>query len=45
MFATSTHSYAMMNAPESVKQHARYLAPSNDDLGVVRVLREIGIAF
>ena len=41
MFATSTHSYAMMNAPESVKQHARYLAPSNDDLGVVRVLREI----
>lgn len=45
MFATSAHSYAMMNAPQSVKQHVRYVAPSNDDLGVVRVLRERGLAF
>lgn len=42
MFATSTHRYAMMNAPQSVKQHARFAAPGNDELGVVSVLRERG---
>lgn len=40
MFATSTHSYAMMNAPQSVKQHARSVAPGNDEMGVVWMLRE-----
>lgn len=41
MFATSTHSYAMMNAPQSVKQHARSVAPGNDESGVVWVLMEV----
>lgn len=45
MFATSTHSYAMMNAPQSVKLHARSVAPGNDEMGVVWVLRERGLAF
>jgi len=35
-----TESYAMDNALESIKAIAKYVAPSNDDNGVVRVIKE-----
>jgi hydroxymethylpyrimidine pyrophosphatase-like HAD family hydrolase len=33
----------MMNAPESVKQQASLIAPSNDDEGVAWALKALGI--
>lgn len=35
------HSYAMANAPEDVKNAAKYLCPSNEENGVLTVLEEI----
>lgn len=34
-------SYAMENAHEELKKYAKYIAPSNDDEGVVQVLKKI----
>ena len=35
-----TESYAMENALDSIKAAAKHVAPSNDDNGVVRVIKE-----
>jgi hydroxymethylpyrimidine pyrophosphatase-like HAD family hydrolase len=43
MFACSAVSVAMMNAPESVKQQASLIAPSNDDEGVAWALKALGV--
>ena len=40
LFQESYHSYAMENAPEDVKKHARFRAKSNLDLGVISVIKE-----
>lgn len=40
MLNMSYHSYAMDNAPLGVKQHARFIARSNNDDGVIRVIKE-----
>ncbi len=41
MLQASYHAYAMENAHEKVKEHARFIAPSNDDNGVLVVLEEL----
>ena len=41
LFKYSTYSYAMDNADDIVKEHANYLAPSNNDEAVVTILREM----
>jgi len=33
------HSYVMENAPEGVKKHGRFIAKSNDENGVIRVIK------
>ncbi|MFL0249039.1 Cof-type HAD-IIB family hydrolase [Clostridium neuense] len=33
------HSYVMENAPDGVKKHGRFIARSNDDNGVLRVIK------
>jgi Cof subfamily protein (haloacid dehalogenase superfamily) len=38
MFKTAHYSYAMENAPEDVKRHAKFIAKSNNDDGVYNVL-------
>ena len=35
-----THSYAMENAHPQLKAIARYIAPTNDENGVIAVIRE-----
>lgn len=40
MLLAVTESYAMDNALDSIKQIAKHVAPSNDDNGVVRVIKE-----
>lgn len=40
MLQEAYHSYAMMNAPEGVKKHSRFLAKTNDEDGVMRVIKE-----
>lgn len=40
MLEAVTESYAMENALDSIRAAAKYVAPSNDDNGVVRVIRE-----
>lgn len=40
MLALAKYSYAMANATKEVKKRARYLAPSNNDKGVLRVLQK-----
>ncbi|CAM2933532.1 Cof-type HAD-IIB family hydrolase [Vibrio mytili] len=40
MLQVSEHSYAVANAHEKIKQVARFSAPSNQDSGVLTVLRE-----
>ena len=40
MLQAVTESYAMANALESIKATAKYIAPSNDENGVVRVIKE-----
>lgn len=40
MFAACGESYAMANGHEDVKKVAKYIAPSNEDNGVMRVIRE-----
>ena len=41
MFKYAFHSYAMGNAGDSVKKYASKVAPSNNKLGVVCVLKEL----
>lgn len=41
MLKASYHSYAMENAHEGVKQHARFRAPSNRDAGVFQVIKTL----
>ena len=40
MLQSVTESYAMDNALDSIKAAAKHIAPSNDDNGVMRVIRE-----
>ena len=40
MLALTPHSYAMANAAKSVQQAATYLAPSNNDEGVLTILEQ-----
>ena len=40
LLASVTESYAMDNALPEIKAIAKYIAPSNDDSGVVRVIKE-----
>ncbi len=41
MFQEAYYSYAMENAPEEVKKHARFVAKSNRDNGVVEKIKEM----
>ncbi|WP_040213360.1 Cof-type HAD-IIB family hydrolase [Clostridium polynesiense] len=40
MFEEAYYSYAMENAPEEVKKHARFLAGKNSDNGVIEIIKE-----
>jgi FMN hydrolase / 5-amino-6-(5-phospho-D-ribitylamino)uracil phosphatase len=40
MLKMAKHSYAMENAPENVKQNAKFIAPSNEDQGVLTILEQ-----
>ncbi len=40
LISSCTESYAMDNAVPSIKEAAKYLAPSNDDAGVLQVLKD-----
>lgn len=40
MLQEAYHSYAMMNAPEGVKKYSRFLAKTNDEDGVIEVIKE-----
>lgn len=40
MFKAAYYSYAMKNAPEDVKKHANFIAESNNDNGVYKVIHE-----
>lgn len=41
MFAKADYSYAMGQASDAVKQHARFVAPPNTENGVVRTICEV----
>lgn len=41
MFEKSYYSFAMQNSSEQIKRYAKYLAPSNNDNGVIRILLNI----
>jgi Cof subfamily protein (haloacid dehalogenase superfamily) len=41
MLQNAHHSYAMNNAPEGVKKHARYIAKSNKEHGVLDTIKKI----
>lgn len=41
MLKAAHYSYAMENAPDGVKMHARYIAKSNIENGVIRAIREV----
>lgn len=40
MLQNAKYSFAMQNAHPSVKEAANYLAPSNDDFGVIKIIKE-----
>lgn len=40
MFEVAHYSYAMKNAPDDVKNHAKFIANSNDEDGVYKVIKE-----
>ena len=40
MMLEATHSYAMKNAHEELKKIAKYEAPSNNENGVVEVIKK-----
>ena len=41
MLLMSKYSYAMENAVEPIKQIAKYIAPSNDDKGVITIIKTL----
>lgn len=41
MLKAAHYSYAMENAPDGVKKHARFIAKSNHENGVIRTIREV----
>jgi len=41
MLGAGYYSYAMENAPEEVKKHARFIAKSNKENGVLEKIKEI----
>nr|WP_304519769.1 Cof-type HAD-IIB family hydrolase [Clostridium estertheticum] len=41
MFKAAHYSYAMKNAPEDVKKHAKFIAESNNDHGVYNVISSL----
>lgn len=41
MLQSAYHSYAMDNAPEEVKKHARFIAKSNRENGVIDVIKSL----
>lgn len=41
MFKNAAYSYAMGNAPEDVKKHAKFVADSNNNNGVYNVIRRV----
>lgn len=41
MLQNAHHSYAMDNAPEGVKKHARYIAKSNVEKGVIHAIKAV----
>ncbi len=44
MLESADYSFAMENAPDRVKKHARFTAPSNTENGVVQIIcKELGI--
>lgn len=44
MFKVAYHSYAMENAPEGVKKHARFIAESNNDNGVYNIIHKYAVS-
>lgn len=40
MLKSAYHSYVMLNAPEGVKKYGRFIAGSNDDGGVLEVIKK-----
>ena len=40
MYDVSSETYAMENAHPKIKEVAKYIAPSNDNFGVIRVIKE-----
>lgn len=38
MFSKAYYSYAMSNAPEEIKKRAKFIAPSNEENGVIQVI-------
>ena len=41
MLRNCVETYAMENAHDEIKKVAKYIAPSNDDEGVMQVLKKI----
>jgi hydroxymethylpyrimidine pyrophosphatase-like HAD family hydrolase len=41
MLKMAHYSYAMANAPTGVKEHARFIARSNNEDGVIKAIKEI----
>jgi hydroxymethylpyrimidine pyrophosphatase-like HAD family hydrolase len=41
MLQSAYHSYAMANAPKEVKKHARFIAESNRNNGVIKTIKEL----
>ncbi len=41
MMSSAYYSYAMENAEEKVKRNARFIAETNDDDGVIKVIKEV----
>ncbi|WP_411678922.1 HAD family hydrolase [Clostridium thailandense] len=44
MFKRAYYSYAMKNAPEDVKEYANFIAESNNDNGVYKVINEYAVS-
>lgn len=40
MFSKAYYSYAMSNAPDDVKERANFVAPSNEENGVIQVIKK-----
>lgn len=43
MLDAAYYSFAMANAPEGVKKHARFIAKSNLEMGVIEAIKEIAL--